>query len=630
MPTIKNPAQIRRQPSARLAGFGAIGLIVALIWALSPAEQCFSQTALEAPAVQAEAGEDAAAIAETVSQATVMVLVKHSRGGASSGSGFIFDRGYALTNAHVVDSWREGDQVYIFNGSLPVTEAEIFQIDPLYKSLGSDMAILKFELQEGLELPILPLNPQARPMERVHAWGYPEFILNDDWRYRRITKGDLTVSPPAAVITDGTVNTVIESNLTYIYHTAQIAPGNSGGPLVNRRGEVLGINTFLRFGLGKDTGPITNAAISSRLLIDFLAEAGLKARVIGPYQAAPRDDMGRLAAENDPDSPASILKLAEKGQVDQQIRAAQAYRRGSGGFDRNIDEAEKWLSRALDQGSWEAAVYLGILLIEDRGGSHSGEGLAYIRQAAELEAAGQLNIGPGLVMTKLSNYLYLGENVGVPFEAEGAYYWAEKAAATGNTSARELLAAYKYLGIGCQADHQQALALASELVRGGSQAYLAKAVLAHLLYDGIVIEQDLDQARALAHSAADRGVGLGQSLLAFIYYYGQNVATNQLVANVWAYCASKQMDPYGLYFASFILYNGGEGLERDPVKALAYAYFAAQRIPDQAGSLLETIKNELSPEEQMQAAELVNEMRRSWGFEVTTETESAEEEPAKK
>jgi len=207
----------------------------------------------------------------------------------------------------------------------------------------------------------------------------------------------------------------------------------------------------------------------------------------------------------------------------------------------------------------------------------------------------------------------------VPFEADEAYFWAEKAAATGDIGARSLLAAYKYLGIGCPADPRQALNLAGDLARNVEGAYLAKAVMAHLLYDGIVVEQDLDQARALAHQAADQGVGLGQSLLAFIYYYGQNVAVNQSIASTWAYCASRQMDPYGLYFAAFVLFNGGDGVERDPVKALAYAYFAAQRIPNQAESLMETIRNELSPEELVQATAVVNEMRTSWGFEIVEE-----------
>ena len=55
-------------------------------------------------------------------------------------------------------------------------------------------------------------------------------------------------------------------------HTAQISQGNSGGPLVNKCGEVLGINTFL---VAQDDD-VRNFSITAGELQNFLRQSGVQ------------------------------------------------------------------------------------------------------------------------------------------------------------------------------------------------------------------------------------------------------------------------------------------------------------------------------------------------------------------
>jgi serine protease Do len=146
----------------------------------------------------------------------------------SSGSGFIIDKaGRILTNNHVV---RDAETIKVTLNDGRTFKATTVGTDP-----ATDVAVIKIE---GSDLPVLPLGDSDRL--RIGDWAIA--IGNP--------LGDLRGS-----VTVGIISAQGRSNLNifggtpdyqdFIQTDASINFGNSGGPLCNIRGEVIGINTAI-------------------------------------------------------------------------------------------------------------------------------------------------------------------------------------------------------------------------------------------------------------------------------------------------------------------------------------------------------------------------------------------------
>jgi serine protease Do len=134
------------------------------------------------------------------------------------GSGFIISAdGYVMTNAHVVNG---ADEVYV-----TLTDKREFKAKVLGADERTDVALLKIE---GANLPRLTMgdSQKIRVGEWVIAIGSPFNLENT------VTAGIISAKSRDT----GDYLALIQSDVA-------VNPGNSGGPLINMRGEVIGINS---------------------------------------------------------------------------------------------------------------------------------------------------------------------------------------------------------------------------------------------------------------------------------------------------------------------------------------------------------------------------------------------------
>ena len=152
----------------------------------------------------------------------------------ASGSGFIIsENGYILTNAHVVSGAAAVDVLF--------SDGEKKTAQVVGSDVTTDIAVLKVE---GENYPALPIGDSStlRVGEYVIAIGNP---LSAYELYGTVTFGIISATAREINI-DGFVN-------TYLQTDAAINFGNSGGPLINMAGQVIGMNTAKSITAGYDT-----------------------------------------------------------------------------------------------------------------------------------------------------------------------------------------------------------------------------------------------------------------------------------------------------------------------------------------------------------------------------------------
>jgi len=180
---------------------------------------------------------------ELLDRATVLVIGPQQQGGVGIGSGFVVAPGVVVTNAHVIQTLVP-DRIHVVNRALgrPVRVVPGPRT-PQAQPGAPDFAILR--LPEGTTgLQPLALTRVAGRLDPVVAAGFPASIMQTDANFRALLEG--AAAAPELVVTDGLISAVqtLPSGLMAMPHTAAIGRGNSGGPLVDRCGRVVGMNTF--------------------------------------------------------------------------------------------------------------------------------------------------------------------------------------------------------------------------------------------------------------------------------------------------------------------------------------------------------------------------------------------------
>ena len=172
---------------------------------------------------------------------------------ASAGSGVIVDaeRGYILTNHHVVDN---ADEIQVSLKDGDVLTAEVVGSDA-----ATDIAVLKVESEGLVDMPIGD-SEGVRVGDFVLAIGNP-FGLG-----HTVTSGIVSALGRTGISRNGYED--------FIQTDASINPGNSGGALVNMRGELVGINSAIISRTGGNVGigfavPTEIASSIMNQILDF-------------------------------------------------------------------------------------------------------------------------------------------------------------------------------------------------------------------------------------------------------------------------------------------------------------------------------------------------------------------------
>ena len=171
---------------------------------------------------------DVAAVVDRISPSVVTVVASASGNfgpGRSTGTGVVITSdGEILTNSHVIE---DSDAVFVlFGDSIDPIPAEVMAADP-----GNDLALLKVDLDDLT--PAVFADPESISIgDEVVAVG---FALDLDGG-PTVTRGIVSALNRTIANSDGALDGLIQTD-------AAISSGNSGGPLLNASGEVVGINT---------------------------------------------------------------------------------------------------------------------------------------------------------------------------------------------------------------------------------------------------------------------------------------------------------------------------------------------------------------------------------------------------
>jgi hypothetical protein len=266
---------------------------------------------LPAPAGEVPAGQPSPQnLLELMERSTVLVLAAGDQT-SGTGSGFFVTPNRVVTNDHVVVPAADGGSIFVTNAALGgVRPARLVARSGALEETGGDFAVL--EVQDAPPMPFFRVRDAegSLRLQSVIAAGYPAILLETDANFNALIEGDIDAVPDL-VVTQGIVNVEQQLGPTtrVLAHTATISPGNSGGPLVDACGRVVGVNTFGR--VDPETLTRVNFALDGADLLAYLEGLGIEAArdadacapAVASLPASPPTPIEAAPAETAPPQP---------------------------------------------------------------------------------------------------------------------------------------------------------------------------------------------------------------------------------------------------------------------------------------------------------------------------------------
>jgi S1-C subfamily serine protease len=180
------------------------------------------------------------------------------------GTGFFIDKNTVVTNRHVIEAGKKFAITSSFLGKEPLA-VKLIAATKDSEYTNPDFAVLRADKVPATVRP-LAISTQPQLLQTVVASGFPSSEI----------RVDANIVTPNTVFSQGEVSVLQRqpNNMVLVLHTARIATGSSGGPLVNRCGNVVGVNTFI----GAQTDKFSDRslyALSGNALRSFLDQSGV-------------------------------------------------------------------------------------------------------------------------------------------------------------------------------------------------------------------------------------------------------------------------------------------------------------------------------------------------------------------
>lgn len=479
--------------------------------------------------VQTDKPLTVAQIVRQASDAVVQIVIYSETGKeVALASGFIVAAdGKVVTNYHVIQGAHSA-VAKLANGDIfPVTGALAVETD-------RDLVLLKLD---GKALPFLTLDSTAA-----------------------LQVGDHVVAIGSPLGLQGTVSDGIVSALRreaegkkWIQTTAPVSHGNSGGPLLDMRGKVIGVITS---GVAAENGQNLNFAIPSEEVRRLLS-IPRKFAPLGPIESA-----GGLPGKPSPSGGGAQREHADTGdQPNPQIQSASgAWACSMPAFNQKSFSALK--QRAAD-GDVAAQCGLGEMFEFGEGVERDyAQAAVWFRKAAEQgNVFAQQELG----------WLYMNGE-GVPQDYGQAAIWLRKAAEQGDTWAQLNLADIYHLGQGIPKDDTQAAYWTRRAAEQGDAR--GEDNLASLYSTGRGVPQDYVQAFIWFRKAAEKGYANAQTNVGWLFQYGKGVTQDYVQAALWYRRAADQGDP-SAQLRLGLLYATGQGVPQDYAEAYFWFNLAA-------------------------------------------------------
>ncbi|BBD98327.1 serine protease [Sphingobium amiense] len=362
--------------------------------------------ALLAPAAARAESQDIAAAARGVVRVALVATDGSEAYFVGHGSGFAVAPDKILTNAHVVELAREEKNLVI--GVIPSEGTKTYGGRIIAYSPGNDLALI--QLEQG-RLPVSTFFAGAvADGQHVTAIGYPGTVD----RAQGLGLKQL-VEPLATVKTSGNISAGRASrSFDTLLHTAPLAAGNSGGPLVDDCGRVLGVNSFGSVSDGNDAE--FGFAVSWREVASFLRQAG----VASLHTVVPCRSMAEA------DAAEAALTQREAQASEQKDRASAEARDAA--LTKAREDAAQDIITARENVMAGAAVLLALAVLG------MGAGGLFYTQGKEKQAVWFLAGGGVAMLGALGLFLLrpsfsgIDERVKLPEDrgvtSNGAYAWA--------------------------------------------------------------------------------------------------------------------------------------------------------------------------------------------------------------